>query len=74
VLEKRGLVGPGLVVISENGKRAAVSRLGAVFVVDVVTGAAVFAAQPSQGLAIIGVCGVSLSADGNVLAYSDPPL
>ncbi len=69
-LEKRGLVGPGQVVASADGKRAAVTRPGALTVVDVATAEQILAVKPPEGLILVGIPGVSLSADGKVLAYS----
>jgi WD40 repeat protein len=69
-LEKRGLVGTGQVVASADGKRAAVACAGIVTVVDVATGDQILAVTPPEGLIIVGIPGISLSADGKVLAYS----
>jgi len=63
------LIGPGLVVASGDGKRAAVARPGVLTVVDATTGKQILAVKPPEGVIIVGVPGVSLSADGKVLAY-----
>src|SRR5262249_32599284 len=68
-LEKRGVVGPGQVVVSADGKRAAVARPGALAVVNVADGALILALNPPEGVILSGIPGVSLSADGKVLAY-----
>jgi WD40 repeat protein len=63
------LVGPGVVVVSNDGKRAAVSRAGTLTVVDADTGKQVLAAKPPEGTIIVGTPGASLSGDGKVVAY-----
>lgn len=68
-LQKDGVVGPGQVVVSADGKRAAVARPGALSVVEVATGKELLAVQAPAGVVIAGVPGVSLSADGKLLAY-----
>jgi len=68
-LEKTPPVGPGQVVVSADGKRAAVARPGALTVVDVATGKEVLAVQAPEGVILVGTPGVALSADGKVLAY-----
>lgn len=68
-LDKAGVVGPGQVVVSADGKRAAVARPGTLAVVDVATGKKILAVRPPVGVIIAGTPGVSLSADGKVLAY-----
>ena len=68
-LDKRGIVGPGHVVVSADGKRAAVARPGAVTVMEVASGKELLAVVPPDGVIIAGTPGVSLSADGKVLAY-----
>ena len=68
-LDKAGVVGPGCVVVSADGKRAAVARAGAVTVVDVAAGTEVLAVEPPEGFVLVGTPGVALSADGKVLAY-----
>jgi len=42
-LDKQGIVGPGQVVVSADGKRAAVARPGAVTVVDAANGKQILA-------------------------------
>src|SRR5436190_21726976 len=68
-LDKEGVVGPGLVVVSADGKRAAVSRPGAVTVVDVANGKLIMAVEPPEDIFLVGTSGVALSADGKVLAF-----
>jgi WD40 repeat protein len=68
-LDKTSVVGPGQVVVSTDGKRAAVARPGAVTVVDAATGKLILAVTPPDGVIIAGTPGVALSADGKVLAY-----
>jgi WD40 repeat protein len=68
-LDKKGIVGPGLVVVSADGKRAAVARSGAINVVEVATGKQLRAVAPPEGVLIVGTPGVGLSADGRILAY-----
>ncbi len=68
-LDKKGIVGPGLVVVSADGKRAAVARPGAINVVEVATGNQILAVAPPDGVIIVGTPGVWLSADGKTLAY-----
>src|SRR5947208_3646194 len=68
-LEKKGIVGPGQVVVSADGKRAAVARPGALTVVDVADGKQLVAVKAPEGVIISGTPGVALSADGAVLAY-----
>ncbi len=68
-LQKDGIVGPGQVVVSADGKRAAVARPGALTVVDVASGKELLAVKAPDGVIIVGTPGVSLSGDGKVLAY-----
>ncbi len=68
-LDSRGIVGPGTVVVAAEGKRAAVARPGSISVVDVATGKAILAVEPPRGVTLVGTPGVSLSADGAILAY-----
>jgi WD40 repeat protein len=68
-LQKGPPVGPGQVVVSADGKRAAVARPGALTVVDVTTGKPILAVKAPEGVILVGTPGVSLSADGKVLAY-----
>ncbi len=68
-LDKEGLVGPGQVVVSADGKRAAVTLAGALTVVEAATGKRLLAVEPPGGVVLAGVPGVALSADGKVLAY-----
>ena len=68
-LDKQGIVGPGQVVVSADGKRAAVARPGALTVVEVANGKLILAVEPPEGILLIGTPGVALSADGNVLAF-----
>lgn len=63
------LVGPGRAVASADGRRAAVSRVGTLTVVDANSGLQLLAVQPPEGIVLVGVTGASLSADGSVLAY-----
>jgi WD40 repeat protein len=65
----KGQVVSGQVVVSADGKRAAVARPGNLAVVDVGTGKQLFAVKPPDGVVIVGTPGVSLSAKGDVLAY-----
>jgi WD40 repeat protein len=68
-LDKMGIVGPGQVVVSADGKRAAVARPGVLQVVEVASGKSLLAVAPPEGVIIVGTPGVSLSADGKALAY-----
>ena len=68
-LDKKGIVGPGQVVVSANGKRAVVARPGAVTVVEVSSGKQILAVQPPEGVIIVGTPGVSLSGDGKIMAF-----
>jgi WD40 repeat protein len=68
-LDKNGIVDVGQVVVSADGKRAAVSRPGAVSVVEVATGRVLLAATPPLGVVFVDFPGVALNADGKVLAY-----
>jgi WD40 repeat protein len=68
-LDKRGVVGPGRVVVSADGKRAAVARAGALAVLDVATGKELLAVEPPDRVVLSGIPGASLSANGKVLAY-----
>jgi WD40 repeat protein len=69
-LQKDGIVGPGQVIVSADGKRAAVARPGLLTVVEVATGKEILAITPPDGVLIVGVPGVSLSADGKWMAYA----
>jgi WD40 repeat protein len=69
-LQKNGIVGPGHVVVSTDGKRAAVALTGGVNVFDIATGNQVLAIKPPEGVIIAGVPGVALSADGKILAFA----
>jgi WD40 repeat protein len=69
-LQKDGIVGAGQVVVSADGKRAAVARPGALNVVEVATGKELLAVIPPDGVIIVGVPGVSLSGDGKTMAYA----
>lgn len=64
-----GPVCPGRVVVSANGKRAVVSRIGSLTVVEVPSGKQILAVKAPEGVAIVGVPGASLSANGSLLAY-----
>jgi WD40 repeat protein len=68
-LDKQGIVGPGQVVVSADGKRAAVARPGALTVVDAANGKLLLAVEPPDGILLVGTPGVALSADGKVLAF-----
>ena len=68
-LDKKGVVGPGHVVVSHNGKRAVVARPGTITMVDVATGKQILSVEPPEGVLIVGTPGVALSEDGKVLAY-----
>lgn len=68
-LNKQGIVGPGQVIVSADGKRAAVARPGALTVVDVANGKLILAVEPPDGILLVGTPGVAFSADGKVLAY-----
>lgn len=63
------LLSAGRVVVSANGKRAAVARPANLSVVDVATGKTLLVLQSTENALIVGTPGVSLSADGTVLAY-----
>lgn len=69
VLNPAGLVGPGHVVVSGNGKRAAVSRPGSLTVVDTATGKILLPVPTPEGVGFVGMPGASLSADGTLLAF-----
>src|SRR5947209_6395996 len=62
-LDKKGIVGPGQVVVSSDGKRAAVARPGAVTVVEVAGGKELLAVVPPDGAIMAGIAGIALSAD-----------
>jgi WD40 repeat protein len=68
-LDKKGIVDAGQVVVSADGKRAAVARMGSVSVVEVETGKLLLAVNAPEGVIIAGVPGVSLSGDGKLLAF-----
>ncbi len=68
-LDKLGVVGPGQVVVSADGKRAAVARPGALTVVDAANGKLILAVDPPEGILLVGTPGVALSADGKILAF-----
>jgi WD40 repeat protein len=68
-LDKNGVVGPGHVVVAAEGKRAVVAWPGGITVVEVATGKTILAVTPAEGVLIVGISGVALSADGTVLAY-----
>lgn len=68
LLKGGNIIGQGRVVVSEDGKRAAVALPGALTVVDLQTGR-VQIIQPTPGIQILGIPGVCLSADGKLLAY-----
>ena len=68
-LDRKGVVGPGTVVVSADGARAAVALAGALTMVDVATSKQILAIQPPEGIVLAGIPGVSLSADGKILAY-----
>lgn len=68
-LEKQGIVGPGQVIVSANGKRAAVARPGALTVVDAANGKLILAVEPPEGILLMGTPGVALSAEGKILAF-----
>ncbi len=68
-LEKQEIVGPGQVVVSADGKRAAVAWPGGVAVVDAANGKGILTVVPPDGILLVGTPGVALSADGKVLAY-----
>jgi WD40 repeat protein len=67
-LDRAGVVGPGQVVVSADGKRAAVARPAAVTVVNVASGKRLLSVEPPEGVLFTGTPGVCLSADGKVLA------
>jgi len=69
-LDKNGIVGPGQVIVSADGKRAAVARTGGVNVFDVATSKLILGVTPPDGVIIAGIPGVSLSADGKILAFA----
>ena len=66
-LDSDGVVGPGLVVVSADGKRAAVALPGSLTVVETATGKRLPAVEPPGGVLLVGTPGVALSADGKVL-------
>jgi WD40 repeat protein len=68
-LDKKGIVTAGQVVVSADGKRAAVARPGTIHIVEVATGNEILAVKPPVGVIIAGTPGVSLSADGKILAF-----
>jgi WD40 repeat protein len=68
-LHKDGIVGPGQVVVSADGKRAVVSRAGAITVADTSSGEIILAVVPLEGVVLADTPGASLSGDGKVLAY-----
>ena len=68
-LDKKGTVAAGQVVVSADGKRAAVARIGTIHVVEVATGKEILAVNLPVGVIIVGTPGVSLSADGKILAF-----
>ncbi len=68
-LDNRGIVGPGTVVVSADGKRAAVARLGTINVVEVATGQKLLGVVPPEGVVVFGTPAISLSPDGKILAY-----
>jgi len=51
------------VVVSADGKRAAVARPGALTVVDAANGKLLLAVEPPEGILLVGTPGVALSAD-----------
>ena len=69
-LEKNGIVGPGQVIVSADGKRAAAARPGGVIVFEVATGKEILGVRAPEGVIIAGVPGVALSADGKILAFA----
>jgi WD40 repeat protein len=64
-----GPVCPGRVVVSADGKRAAVTRQGNLTMVEVATGKQILAVKPPEGVVIVGIPNVSLSANGDLLAF-----
>lgn len=64
-----GPVCPGRVVVSADGKRAAVSTLGRLMVVDVASGKQLIAVKPLEGVVLVGIPGAALSSNGSLLAY-----
>ena len=68
-LDKKGIVSPGTVIVSADGKRAAVARVGTIHVVEVATGNEIRAVNPPDGVVLFGTPGVALSADGKILAF-----
>jgi WD40 repeat protein len=68
-LDKRGIVTPGQVTVSADGKRAVCALPGAITVLDVATGKLILGVRPPDGVVISGIPGVALSADGKILAY-----
>lgn len=70
VVKGGSIVGPGRVVVSGDGKRAAVALPGNLSVVDIATGRMILTIQPPADIQLLGVPGASLSGNGKVLAYS----
>ncbi len=68
-LDNRGIVGPGQVIVSADGKRAAVARPGAINVVEIASGREILGVKPPVGVVISGTPGIALSADGKILAF-----
>jgi WD40 repeat protein len=62
-------VGPGQVVVSADGKRAAIARAGAVTVAEVDKGSRPVTVRRPDGVTVAGTPGIALSADGRVVAF-----
>lgn len=65
----QGPVCPGRVVVSADGKRAAVSRVGTLAVIDVATNKPILAVKPPEGVVLVGIPGAALTSNGSLLAY-----
>ncbi len=68
-LDNKGIVTAGQAIVSADGKRAAVALPGSIHILEVATGNEILAVKPPVGVLIVGAAGVSLSADGKILAF-----
>jgi WD40 repeat protein len=69
-LDNKGIVSAGQVVVSTDGKRAAVALPGSLNVVEVASGKLLLAVQSPEGVVIAGIPGAALSGDGKILAFA----